>query len=382
GDGQVLPGLAEHGVFLHVHHHIEVSGRSPVLTRRSLPRDLDPLAVGDAGGDAGLDLAGALAAPASAAGRAGVVGDQTAALALAARLGQREAAQVLALVPGARALGADLRRTARPGAAALAGRAGGLAAQRERPGDALGRLVEGQRGLGLHVGAAPRGRGPAPAAEQAAEQVAQPLAAARRAGPPAGAAEQVPEVESARTGAPARPVGPAEQGAGVVVLLAALLVRQDAVGLGDLLEALLGLLVALVGVGVVGAGELAVGGLDLVLGRRLRDSEDLVVVLFEVVLGAHRRLPSPASASAVSRCRRPPPRVRSCARGGGRFLLLLPSAVGGVGRGGLLLRCGLPLGGGPGGPVRGGSGRLLLGGARHDHPGRAEHPLADEVPRL
>ena len=49
-------------------------------------------------------------------------------------------------------------------------------------------------------------------------------------------------------------------------------------GLGDLLEALLGLLVVGVGVGVVLARELAVGLLDLLGGRFLVDPERLVVV--------------------------------------------------------------------------------------------------------
>ena len=54
------------------------------------------------------------------------------------------------------------------------------------------------------------------------------------------------------------PDAAAEQRAGVVVLLAPLVVGQDVVGLGDLLEALLGRRVALVGVRVVLAGQLAV----------------------------------------------------------------------------------------------------------------------------
>ena len=72
-----------------------------------------------------------------------------------------------------------------------------------------------------------------------------------------------------------------------VVLLALLGVAEDVVRLGDLLEALLGLLVAGVLVGVVLARELAVRLLDLV-GRGLAlDAEHLVVVLC-----GHRRPPS------------------------------------------------------------------------------------------
>ena len=63
-----------------------------------------------------------------------------------------------------------------------------------------------------------------------------------------------------------------------VVALALLGVAEDAVGLRRLLEALLGLLVARVAVGVVLERQLAVGGLDLLLGGVPGDPEDLVVV--------------------------------------------------------------------------------------------------------
>src|SRR5699024_2128610 len=132
-------------------------------------------------------------------------------------------------------------------------------------------LLEAQRGLGLHVGAAPGlGGGPASAAsaEQPAEQVAEPLAAP-------GLAEQVTDVEVSGPAAALGTVGAPEQRPGVVVLLAFGLVGQDVVGLGDLLEPLLGCGVALIGVGVVLSREFAVGLLDLVLRRRLRNPEDL-----------------------------------------------------------------------------------------------------------
>ena len=61
---------------------------------------------------------------------------------------------------------------------------------------------------------------------------------------------------------PAAPPKPANMPAGVV-LLALLGVRERVVGLLDLLEALLGRAVAGVAVGVVLAGQLAVGLLDL-----------------------------------------------------------------------------------------------------------------------
>ena len=64
-----------------------------------------------------------------------------------------------------------------------------------------------------------------------------------------------------------------------VVALALVGVGEDLVGLVDLLEARLGLRVALVDVGVVLARQLAVGGLDLLGRGGLRHPEDLVVVL-------------------------------------------------------------------------------------------------------
>ncbi len=80
---------------------------------------------------------------------------------------------------------------------------------------------------------------------------------------------------------PKPPPGPAPvangPGAGVV-LLALLGIAEHVVGLGDLLEARLRLLVVRVAVGVVLTRELAVGLLDLLGGRLLVDPERLVVV--------------------------------------------------------------------------------------------------------
>src|SRR6266516_3536997 len=144
-------------------------------------------------------------------------------------------------------------------------------------------------------------RAPA-AAEHAAEQVAKPPAGSRRP-------EQVAEIKAETTAARAagwsahpEAVSP-KQRAGLVVLLAPLLVGQHVVRLGDLLEALFRFGVTLVGVGVELAGELAVRLLDLVGGSGLADAKDLVVVLFEEILRAHSlNYPFPAaSATAILR---------------------------------------------------------------------------------
>src|ERR1022692_2829547 len=119
-----------------------------------------------------------------------------------------------------------------------------------------------------------------------------PQAAGIHAGP--GPADHVPEGEPAdpALGASAtrRTEPAAEEGTGLVILLAPLLVGQHGVCLGDLLESLLRRRVALVRVRVVLAGELAVRLLDLVGGGGLGDAQDLVIVLLEEVLGTHWHL--------------------------------------------------------------------------------------------
>ena len=120
------------------------------------------------------------------------------------------------------------------------------------------RLVEGDRDLRLEVGAALGARASAAAPGRR-----------RRRAPPNEVGEDVAhrggvEVEVAEAAeAAAGPAAGREGAAAAVVLLALLGVAEHVVGLGDLLEALLGLLVAGVAVGVVLARELAVGLLDL-----------------------------------------------------------------------------------------------------------------------
>ena len=134
---------------------------------------------------------------------------------------------------------------------------------------ALDGLREGDLRLDLEIAALLRARAP---------REPRPAAAGRAA---AAAVEEVREdvaeparVEAAEAaaagGAPGRPE------AAPVVGLALLGIREQVVGLLDLLEALLGLLVVRVAVGVVLADQLAVGLLDLVGRRRPLDSQDLV----------------------------------------------------------------------------------------------------------
>src|SRR5205085_10480738 len=94
-------------------------------------------------------------------------------------------------------------------------------------------------------------------------------------GPAEQAPEDVAEVEIGEIERRAGGTG-AERAGSAVVLLALLRVRQDVVGVLDLLESLLGLGVARVLVRVVLPHELAVGLLQVVLRHVLRDAERLV----------------------------------------------------------------------------------------------------------
>src|SRR6185437_6656100 len=133
---------------------------------------------------------------------AGVLDDPAGAAAVAARLGERERTLAGADEARARARRADVRAGARPSARAAAGLAAAGRRQPDRHLGAADGVDEVDRQLGLDVGAptAARGRGgacaptTATAAEQAAEEVAEPARAARLAAC-ARVAEQVVQVE-------------------------------------------------------------------------------------------------------------------------------------------------------------------------------------------
>src|SRR4029079_4332263 len=65
----------------------------------------------------------------------------------------------------------------------------------------------------------------------------------------------------------------------LIVLLSLVGVGEHAVRLRNLLEALAGLCVVRIGIGMVLLGEPAIRLLDLVLARRVRNAEDVVEVL-------------------------------------------------------------------------------------------------------
>ena len=230
--------------------------------------------------------------PGALAGRARVLDDRPGAAAARARLGDREQALALGLDAAALAARADLGRRARLGAGAVAGRAALRGRDGERDLRALDRLLEGDRDLGLEVaaalgaGAARAGAPRAAAAAAAAEEVGEDVARSEPASKPP---------------APPPPGPPPANDAAAVVLLALVGVAEDVVGRRDLLEALLGLLVARVAVRVVLARELAVGLLDLVRRRLLVDAEDLVeVALGHVAPSRHDDLGGPQDVVAVA----------------------------------------------------------------------------------
>src|SRR5215207_7140203 len=286
GDGQVLAAAAEQGVGGDPDLDDQVAGGGAGLAGLALALEPDSGPVVDPDRDPDLELTRAdLAAPALA-GRAGVVDHRAATL--AGRAGAGEAEQ--ALVAGDRAAPVAGRagpgQGARLGPRAVAGVAGRRAAQLQRDGGPADRLLEPEGDLALDVAAAPGRRLRLAPAEQVAEQVAE---AAQVLDPdPVAATEAAPAArEAAEVATPERPRG--EQPPGLVVLGPLLGVGQQGIGPPDLLEAILGGLVTLVGVRVVLLGELPVGLLDVGRRRVLGYAEDGVEVLLQVLGVVHLR---------------------------------------------------------------------------------------------
>src|SRR5690349_3096286 len=126
-----------------------------------------------------------------------------------ARLGDREQALAARLDAAALALRADMRRRARLGAGAVAGRTGRAGRDRQRDLRAVHRLRERDRDLGLEIAAAlltraPGAAGAATAAEEVVEDVAE--------------AADVEAEPGALAGGPATTATHAEHGAAVVLL--------------------------------------------------------------------------------------------------------------------------------------------------------------------
>src|SRR5919106_66999 len=162
-----------------------------------------------------------------------------------------------------------------------AGRYSNLRPLRERHGRSMDGLVEREHDLGLDIGPTTRPTEPKEILEDA---------------PDAAFTEEVSDVAdidaNASLSAGSEPVEASPSGLHerphLVVLTALGVVGENGVRLGDLLEPLLRFLVALVRIGVILLGELAIGALYLVLRGVVRDAEDLVVVLVHPVTRCHR----------------------------------------------------------------------------------------------
>src|SRR5450631_423783 len=243
----------------------EITSGGSCAALPALPGGADAGAVRDAGGDGDLDASRATAAAQlNGACRAGVC-----------------------LLEGDLGGPLDVVATARHGGSSLPGAAGAAEHGVEEVGEGVGVAEHALQLIGGH--AAVLHLRTAPASARGRE--------GRRARPP----RLVPGLVLA----PAR--------ADLVVETALLGVAENLVGLVGRLEAALGGGVALVEVRVVLAGELAEGGLDLLLRRRAGDAEDRVIVLKG---RRHDQSCTRSRASAKPRERRRLPRGVRAARWG------------------------------------------------------------------
>src|SRR5438093_2241244 len=251
----VLP--AERLVLGQTHEHIEIAGRAAVEPGRSLARETELHAVVDAGRD--LDLKHVLGAPAAFAAALATERAEHA-FAVTFRTRARDGQEAVAHPDLAAALTRLARLRSRAG---LVARASADLARLESGNpdlglDAGGRVLQRQLQLVLEIFATRRAR-PTSAARAATEEVVEDILeeAAEAAG-----------VEADATGYRAEPV----------VLRSLVGIRQDRVRLAGLLEAVLGVLVPRIAVGMVLHRQLTGGLLDLGGARRARDAADLVVV--------------------------------------------------------------------------------------------------------
>ena len=253
-DDQIVAAAGVERRGLDVDDDVEVAGGAAVPSRLALAGDADAGAVLDPGPDLDVEvLRGALAAGA-AARLTGMLDDGAVAATARARVREREQPLGVGDDTAAAALRADGGRGARLGAGSCAAVTGGLELDRHAHLGAAERVLERERRVRLDVGAA-LGHGSA-LARGAAEDPA----------------EEIGEVE-VRELRPALCAGTAVRRAERVVGLALLGVGEHVVGALDLLEARL---VAAARVGMVLAGELAIGLLDLVGRGVLGNAEGVV----------------------------------------------------------------------------------------------------------
>ena len=259
---------------LHHHGNQQIAVGAAVLAGMALTAQGNGLAVVDAGRD--VDLHGLALACASAAVTVGtgLMDDFARPAALAAdSLGLHHAkgrALRLRYRAAAVAVGADLRRCAGRTAAALTG--GALLAALN--GDLLlaaeSRFNKVHRHAHANTLAPLRAIAPAltAAAKAAAEKAAENIA-------------QIAEIKAACAISAACPVIGIHAGKAELVIARLLVgIGEHLVGLVDLLELLLGLLIAGVHVRMVLAGQLFIGSFDLVLGCAFGYAENLIIISF------------------------------------------------------------------------------------------------------
>src|SRR5690606_21172393 len=274
-DQQVQVVAFEQLMGLHRQEDIEVAARPAALSRLALARQADARTVVDARRNLEAELAGLADLAVAPAGGAGVGDHLARAAAAGAGALDLEEAVGLTHAPGAAAGGADGRLGARLGARAVAD----LTAHQGRDGDldlgALIGLLKRDLQVVAQVRAAARpvvlASAAAPAAEGVPEGVAEDLG------------EDVVDVVEARAAlaervAPARAAAVHPGMAETIIGRALLLVGQDGVGLGNLLEAGHGLFRAAVAVRVVLHRQLAIGALERGRIDRPLDPQNLVIV--------------------------------------------------------------------------------------------------------
>src|SRR4029453_15520221 len=282
---QIVPVAPEELVVAHLDHDVEIAGRStggPMLALALQPQPLT-------GGDACRDLHGELALsrdPAfTVARRTRFRDDLPDAAALMARPGNGEEALLVAKLTATTARGARGRRRSWRGAAASAGVAGLGAGKLDRRFSAARGFLERDLEIVAEVRALLRSTASSVAAEHIseAEQIAQPPGDVLEAGE-GGWIEAALRADARMAEA--------------IVGGALLRIGQHRVRLGRLLEMLLGVLAALIAVGMVLERKLAVGGLQLRVGCAATDAQDLVViapghaVATFTIAGRSRRSPS------------------------------------------------------------------------------------------
>ena len=263
-----------------------VARGAAVRTGVALAAQRNVLVVVDTRGDLDLQRLAGTGLAGTAAGLAGVLDDGAASAAVRAGLLALHHTKRRALlghdIAAATALGTGLGAGAGRTAVAAAVRAGLLTVQRDLFGAAVGGLLKGQDHIGLNVMALARrvGVGAGRAAEAAkaaeataAEQITEDVAQIHTA-----CAAKAATKAAAGLAGPIVGIDPSESE--LVIALALVRVGKNIVGLIDLLELFLGVLVAGVQVGVVLFGQLAVGAFDLGIGGVFADPQHLVVITF------------------------------------------------------------------------------------------------------